>query len=406
MEVTTSKDELEQRWRSRTRAVRGGTRRSEHGETAEALFLTSGFVYDSAKLAEARFDGTAPGFVYSRYGNPTVDMFEKRMALLEGAEACFATASGMAAVFAALMCQLRAGDHVVAARALFGSCHFILTQLLPRYGIEATLVDGTDPAQWRAAIRDGTRCVFFETPSNPTLEIIDISEVAGIAHAVGATVVVDNVFSTPILQRPMEFGADIVVYSGTKHIDGQGRVMGGAVLSDATYRNEVLQPFIRHTGPALSPFNAWVLLKGLETLELRVGHQCTSTHRLVEVLRDHPAVTRVIYPGVAHHPQHELATKQMRQPGTIVTFEIVGGKAAAFAMLNALEIVDISNNLGDAKSLITHPATTTHRAMGPEERDRAGVTDAMVRLSVGLEDVDDLAADLEQALEQAKRCAA
>ena len=385
-------------WQPATRMVRGGLCRSAHGETSEAMYLNSGFVYETAEQAEARFLGDDPGFIYSRYGNPTVTMFEQRLALLEGAEACFATASGMAAVFAALMSQLRAGDHVVSSRALFGSCHYIITELLPRYGIETTLVDGTDLDQWRDALKPETAAVFFETPSNPTLEIIDIAAVAELAHGVDARVVVDNVFSTPLLQRPMDFGADVVVYSGTKHIDGQGRCLGGAVVSDAHFRNEILQPFLRHTGPALSPFNAWTLLKGLETLEIRVERQCTSARTLAHVLQRQPAVARVIYPEMDDHPQAQLARRQMQAGGTVVSFEMAGGKDAAFRTLNALRIVDISNNLGDAKSLITHPATTTHRAMGPEGRALAGVSDGLVRLSVGLEDAGDLADDLLQAL--------
>ena len=385
-------------WRPRTLAVRGGTARSPYGETSEALFLNSGFVYETAGQAEARFKGEDEGFIYSRYGNPTVAMFEQRLALIEGAEACFATASGMAAVFASLLCQLRAGDHVVSARALFGSCHFIVTQLLPRWGIETTLVDGTDLAQWRAAIGPKTRAVFFETPSNPTLELIDIAAVSELAHAVGARVVVDNVFSTPLLQRPIRHGADIVVYSGTKHIDGQGRCLGGAVLASRAFIDDELQPLMRHTGPALSPFNAWVLLKGLETLELRVHEQCRVAERLAGALESRPGVSRVLYPGLPRFPQRALAERQMTAGGTVLSFELVGGKAAAFACLDAFRLIDISNNLGDAKSLVTHPATTTHRAMSPEDRARLGISDGLVRLSVGLEDEADLLADLERGL--------
>ncbi len=401
--MDTSRDPKpeERRWRWQTQQVRGGTRRSHHGETSEALYLNSGFVYDSAEQAEARFKGDEPGFVYSRYGNPTVAMFERRMALLEGSEACFATASGMAAVFASLMCQLKSGDRVVTSYALFGSCHYIIDQLLPRYGIETVMVDGPDLEQWRAALEPPTQCVFFETPTNPSLEIIDIAAVCELAHGAGASVIVDNVFPTPVLQRPLELGADIVVYSGTKHIDGQGRCMGGAVLSDETFREEQLQPFLRHTGPCLSPFNAWVMLKGLETLDLRVEHQCRTTKELAERLSEHPAVTRVLYPGLPSHPQHALAAKQMDAGGTVVSFEIEGGKEAAFRFLNALEIIDISNNLGDAKSLITHPATTTHRLIEPENRPRMGVTDGLVRLAAGLENVHDLAEDLSRALDRA-----
>ena len=386
------------RFGAATRAVRAGTRRSSMGETSEALFLNSGFVYASAAEAEARFKGEAPGFIYSRYGNPTVAMFEERLAALEEAEACFATASGMAAVFASLMCQLKAGDHVVAGRALFGSCHHILTQILPRFGVRATLVDGADPAAWEAAIDRETTCVFFETPSNPMLELIDIAAVSELAHRVGARVVVDNVFSTPLLQKPLALGADVVVYSGTKHIDGQGRCLGGAVVSDRHFRDEILQPFMRHTGPALSPFNAWVLLKGLETLELRLARACETATRIATTLARHPGVIRVVYPGLDDYPQRALAARQMAGAGTVLSFEVRGGKAAAFAVLDRLALIDISNNLGDTKSLVTHPATTTHRAVGAEERARLGIGDGLVRLSVGLEDADDLLADLAQAL--------
>jgi O-succinylhomoserine sulfhydrylase len=391
-------DEQISGWRPRTRAVRAGLDRSPHGETSEALYLNSGFVYDSAEQAEARFLGDDAGFIYSRYGNPTVAMFEERLAQLDGSEACFATASGMSAVFAALLCQLQNGDHVVASRALFGSCHYILTQLLPRYGIQVDLVDGADLEQWRAAIRDGTACVFFETPSNPTLDLIDIKAVAGLAHGVGARVIVDNVFSTPILQRPKEFGADVVVYSGTKHMDGQGRILGGAVLSSRAFIDDHLMQFLRHTGPAMSAFNAWVLLKGLETMELRLAEQCRNAQTIAEMLEGHGAVERALYPGLESFPQRDLAQSQMTAGGSVVTFDLRGGKKEAFSFLNGLRIVDISNNLGDAKSLITHPATTTHRAVGPEERAKVGIGDGMVRLSVGLEDPADLMDDLTAAL--------
>jgi len=389
-------------WRPQTRLVRGGTTRSAYGETSEAIFLTSGFVYASAEEAEARFKGEADGFIYSRYGNPTVAMFEKRMALLEGSEACFATATGMAAVFASLMCQLRAGQRVVAARALFGSCHFIITQLLPRWGIATELVDGPDLAQWKAALKPGAAAVFFETPANPTLELIDIAAVAKLAHTAGAAVIVDNVFSTPVLQRPLELGADIVVYSATKHIDGQGRALGGAILSREKFYREQLMPFMRHTGPALSPFNAWVMLKGLETLGPRVERHQANARKVADFLAGHKAVTRVLYPGHKSHPQYRLARRQMSGAGTMVSFEIKGGKEGAFRFLDALELIDISNNLGDAKSLITHPSTTTHRAVAPEERARVGITDGLVRLSVGLEDADDLIADLARGLKAAQ----
>ncbi len=388
-------------WHKATQLVRGGLARSGFGETSEALFLNSGFVYDSAEEAEARFKGEAEGFVYSRYGNPTVRMFEERLAALEGAEACFATASGMAAVFASMMCHLKAGDRVVAGRALFGSCHHIITQILPRFGIETQLVDGPDLDQWREALAPGAAAVFLESPANPTLELIDIPEVCDLARAAGAKVIVDNVFATPLLQKPFELGADIVVYSATKHIDGQGRCLAGAVLGSRSYIDETLQLFMRHTGPALSPFNAWVMLKGLETLELRVAQQCESALTLAELLQDQDGVERVLYPGLPSHPQHDLAHQQMTGAGTLVTFELPGGKPQAFAFLNALELIDISNNLGDTKSLITHPTTTTHRAMGPEGRAQIGVTDGMIRLSVGLEDPADLAEDLLQALDTA-----
>jgi O-succinylhomoserine sulfhydrylase len=391
-------DDQNSGWRPRTRAVRAGLDRSPHGETSEALYLNSGFVYDNAEQAEARFVGDDEGFIYSRYGNPTVAMFEERLAQLDGSEACFATASGMSAVFAALLCQLQSGDHVVASRALFGSCHYILTQLLPRYGIEVDLVDGADLAQWQAAIRDGTTCVFFETPSNPTLDLIDIKAVAEMAHGVGARVVVDNVFSTPVLQRPVEFGADVVVYSGTKHMDGQGRILGGAVLSSREFIDDHLMQFLRHTGPAMSAFNAWILLKGLETMELRLAEQCRNAQTIAEMLEGHGAVERALYPGLESFPQRGLAKEQMTAGGSVITFDLRGGKAEAFGFLNALRIVDISNNLGDAKSLITHPATTTHRAVGPEERAKVGIGDGMVRLSIGLEDPADLMEDLTAAL--------
>jgi len=401
----------ERRRRRSTNLVRGGLMRSQFGETSEALFLCSGFVYDNAAEAEARFKGEAEGYVYSRYGNPTVAMFEERMTLLEGAEACFATASGMAAVFAALMCQLKAGDHVVSSRSLFGSCYYIVSELLPRYGIETTLVDGPDLDQWRAALATGAKSgknprntvVFFETPSNPMLEIIDLAAVIGLAHEAGASVVVDNVFSTPLLQRPIDYGADVVVYSGTKHIDGQGRTLGGAILSTAEFRHDTLLDFVRHTGPALSPFNAWVMLKGLETLDLRLEHMCRQAAHLAAVLEGHPLVTRVLYPELASHPQHALAMTQMTAGGSVVSFDVAGGKDTAFTVLDSVEVFDISNNLGDTKSLITHPATTTHRAMGEEARARIGVTDGLIRISAGLEDIDDLTEDLLLALDTAAK---
>ena len=385
-------------WRPRTQAVRGGLKRSEFGETSEALYLTSGYVYTSAEEAEASFKGDLKRFMYSRFGNPTVAMFEERLRLIEGAEACRATATGMSAVFAALMCQLRAGDHVVASRALFGSCQFIITELLPRYGITTTTVDGGDLDQWKQALKKKTRTVFLETPSNPALEIIDLRAVSDLAHAAGARVVVDNVFATPVLQRPIELGADIVVYSATKHIDGQGRCMGGAILGPAAYCNDELTPFFRNTGPTMSPFNAWVLLKGLETLEMRVLRHCDNAKAIAEFLSSQKGVSRVLYPELKSHPQHALATKQMKNGGSMVSFEVSGGKAAAFRVLNALQLIDISNNLGDSKSLATHPATTTHQRIPLEERARMGIGEGMIRLSVGLEDPEDLKEDLSQAL--------
>ncbi|MBL6936169.1 MAG: O-succinylhomoserine sulfhydrylase [Alphaproteobacteria bacterium] len=390
-------------WRPRTQMIRGGLERSGFDETSEAMYLTSGYVYDKAEEAQAAFKEEIDRFVYSRFGNPTVSMFEERMALLEGAEACRGTATGMAAVFSSLMCQLKTGDHVVAARALFGSCQYVITEILPRFGIEITIVDGTDLEQWKEALSKDTRAVFLETPSNPTLEIIDIKAVADLAHNAGAKLIVDNVFATPILQHPLELGADIVIYSATKHIDGQGRCMGGAVLGTAEFCNDTLKPFVRHTGPALSPFNAWVMLKGLETLELRVEAQSRNTLELATYLSGLEGVTKVIYPGLASHPQHELAMKQMGSGSTLVSFELEcrdgeDGKEAAFRFQNALELIDISNNLGDTKSLITHPATTTHQRIEPEERARMGIGESLVRLSVGLEDVDDLKEDMAQAL--------
>lgn len=385
--------------RRETRLVRGGTRRSEFDETSEGLFLTSGYVYDSAEEAEASFKGDVQRFMYSRYANPTVSMFEERMALVEGAEACRGTASGMAAVFASLLCQLKAGDRIVASRALFGSCNYIITKLLTRFGVRATQVDGRELDEWRDALSEPATCVFLESPSNPALEIVDIAAVGELAHAAGARVVVDNVFATPVLQRPLELGADVVVYSATKHIDGQGRCLGGAILGTEHYVEEELQPVLRHTGPALSPFNAWVFLKGLETLELRMARHCENALRVAEFLSGHARVRSVRYPGLPSHPQHELAMRQMSgQGGTVIAFEVDGGKAEAFRFLNALELVDLSNNLGDAKSLTTHPATTTHHSLSDEERARLGISPALVRLSVGLEAVEDIVEDLDAAL--------
>ncbi|MEW6123866.1 MAG: O-succinylhomoserine sulfhydrylase [Pseudomonadota bacterium] len=378
--------------------VHGGTTRSPYGETAEALYLTQGFVYDSAEACEARFKGEDPGFVYSRYGNPTTAMFETRMALLEGAEAARATASGMAAVQSALLCQLRAGDHIVAGRALFGSCRWILEDFLPRFNVTTTLVDGGDLDAWRAAVQPNTKLFFLESPTNPTLDLVDIRAVADIAHAAGAKLVVDNVFATPLLQKPMQLGADIVVYSATKHIDGQGRCLGGVVLASEKFVTDHLQTYLRQTGPSISPFNAWVMLKGLETLALRVERQQQSAARLADALADFAKVEKVVYPFRPDHPQVELARRQMKGGGTLVTFVVADGKAGAFRFANALRLIRISNNLGDAKSLLTHPATTTHQRFTPEARAEMGISDGLVRLSVGLEDAGDLLADIEQAL--------
>ncbi len=386
------------RWRPQTEMVRGGLARSGFDETSEALYLTSGYVYESAEEAEAAFKGDKDRFVYSRYANPTVSMFEERLRLLEGAEACRATASGMSAVFASLMAQLKAGDRVVASRALFGSCDYLIAELLPRFGIETELIDGTDLSAWEAALAKGAQAVFMETPSNPTLEIIDIRAVCELAHAAGAKVIVDNVFATPLLQRPLDLGADIVVYSATKHIDGQGRTMGGAILCSEAFIKDHLQMFYRHTGPSMSPFNAWVMLKGLETLELRVERHCANALKVARFLEGRAGVMRVLYPGLPSHPQAELAGRQMKGGSALVAFEIEGGKERAFRTVNALATIDISNNLGDAKSLITHPATTTHQRLSPEGRARLGIGDGLLRLSVGLEDADDLIEDLDQAL--------
>ena len=384
--------------RAATQLVHGGSLRSQFDETSESLFLTQGYLYDTMELAEARFKGEDSGFIYSRFANPTVAMFEKRMALLEGAGAARATASGMAAVTAALMGQLKAGDHVVAAKALFGSCLYVVEDLLPRFGVASTLVDGKDLTQWRAAMRPNTKTVFLESPTNPTLEVYDITAIAAIAHEHGATLVVDNVFATPLLQHPLQLGADCVVYSTTKHVDGQGRVLGGVILASEQFINDHVHNFLRQTGPSLSAFNAWVMLKSLETLPVRVAAQTASAARIADRLAAHPGVAKVYYPGRADHPQAALIKRQMEGGGTLVAFEVRGGKAAAFKMANALSIIGISNNLGDAKSLITHPETTTHQRLKPEARAELGINGALVRLSVGLEDADDLIEDLESAL--------
>ena len=389
---------ITQKWRPATQAIRGGTMRSNFGETSEALYLTSGFSYESADEVAARFRGEAEGFTYSRQTNPTVSMFEERMALLEGAEAARATASGMAAVNAALLCQLSAGDHVLAARALFGSCRWILEDFLPRFGVETTLVDGTDLDAWRAGVKPNTKVLFLESPTNPTLDIIDIAAVAEIAHKAGARLVVDNVFATPLLQHPLELGADIVVYSTTKHVDGQGRCLGGVILSSQQLATEHLQTFLRQTGPSISPFNAWVMLKGLETLALRVERMQASAGKIADALAGEAKIAKVIYPGRDDHPQAALARRQMSGGGTLVTFVVDGGKDGAFRFANALRLIRISNNLGDAKSLITHPATTTHQRFTPEARAEMGISDGLLRLSVGLEHPDDLIDDLKAAI--------
>ncbi len=388
--------------RPRTRAVHGGTRRSQYGEVSEALFLTQGFVYDSAEQAEARFiEAGEDEFIYARYGNPTVRMFEERIAGLEGTEDAFATASGMAAVNGALMSMLKAGDHVVSSKALFGSCLYILEEVLTRFGVEVSFVDGTDLIQWKNAIRSDTKAVFFESISNPALDIIDIRAVSDLAHAVGATVIVDNVFATPVFQDTVGLGADVIVYSATKHIDGQGRVLGGVICGTKDFIRKTVEPFLKHTGGSMSPFNAWVLVKSLETVDLRVRAQAATALALATGLEGLPGLSRVIYPGLASHPQHALASRQMEQGGTVVTLEVEGGRDAAFRVLNALEVVTISNNLGDAKSIITHPATTTHQRLTEEQRAELGISDGVLRLSVGLEDVQDLLDDLTQAISHA-----
>ncbi|PWE55917.1 O-succinylhomoserine sulfhydrylase [Metarhizobium album] len=389
---------MSNKWRPATQLVHGGTQRSQHGETSEAIFLTQGFVYDTAEAAEARFKGETDGFIYARYGSPTNDMFEKRMCALEGAEDARATASGMAAVSSAILCQVKAGDHIVAARALFGSCRWVVDTLAPKYGIECTLVDGRDLANWEKAIRPNTKVFFLESPTNPTLEVVDIAGVARLADQIGAKLVVDNVFATPLFQKPLELGAHVVVYSATKHIDGQGRCLGGIVLADKQWIDENLHDYFRHTGPAMSPFNAWTLLKGLETLPLRVKQQTESAARIADFLANRKEIAKVIYPGRKDHPQADIIAKQMSGGSTLVAIELKGGKQAAFQLQNALQVVKISNNLGDAKSLITHPATTTHKNLTDEARAELGISDGTVRLSAGIEDTDDLLADFEQAL--------
>ena len=385
-------------YRPETRLVHSGSLRSEFGETAEALYLTQGFVYATAEECEARFKGEDPGFIYSRFSNPTTAMFERRMIELEGAEACRSAATGMAAVTTAILAPLRAGDHVVAAKALFGSCRYVVEDLLPRYGIESTLVDGLDLDQWQKAVRPNTKSFFLESPTNPTLDVMDIPAIAEIAHAHGARLIVDNVFATPIWQSPLALGADVVVYSATKHIDGQGRCLGGVILSSEAFIAEHIHNFMRQTGPSISPFNAWVLLKGLETLAVRVRAQTENAAKVADFLATHPKISRLIYPGREDHPQAATVRKQMRAGSTLVGFEVKGGKAGAFRTLNGLKLARISNNLGDSKTLVTHPATTTHQRLSPEARAELGISEGFIRFSVGLEHADDLIADLDAAL--------
>ncbi|WP_071798294.1 O-succinylhomoserine sulfhydrylase [Natronohydrobacter thiooxidans] len=391
---------MTQDWGKRTKLVHQGARRSQYGEVAEAIYLTQGFVYPSAEAAEARFVETgADEFIYARYGNPTVAVFEERIAALEGTEDAFATASGMAAVSGALSAMLRAGDHVVSARALFGSCLYILEEILARYGVEITLVDGTDLDQWRAAVRPGTKAVFLETVSNPTLEVIDLKSVAEIAHGVGAQVVVDNVFATPVFSRATELGADVIIYSATKHIDGQGRALGGVICGTREFIRNTVEPYMKHTGGALSPFNAWIMLNGLTTIDLRVRAQAASAQAIAEALQGDPRLARVIYPGLPDHPQHAIAKTQMGGFGTVLSLDLKSGKEAAFRLLNALNVAVISNNLGDARTIVTHPATTTHQRLPEDQKIALGITPGLIRMSVGLEDVADLIADIRAGLD-------
>ena len=388
-------------YRPETRLIHSGVPRSQFSETSEALFLTQGFVYATAEECEARFKGDDPGFIYSRFSNPNISMFESRMCALEGAEAARATATGMAAVTTAILAPLRAGDHVVASKAMFGSCRYVVEDLLPRYGIESTLVDGLDLDQWRKAMRPNTRSCFLESPTNPTLDVLDIGAIAEIAHDAGARLIVDNVFATPIWQSPLQLGADVVVYSATKHIDGQGRCLGGVILSSDDFIQEHIHNFMRQTGPSISPFNAWTLVKGLETLAIRVRQQTENAAAIADALAAHPKISRLIYPGRADHPQAELVKKQMRAGSTLIGFEVEGGKPAAFRFLNALKLARISNNLGDARSLVTHPATTTHQRLPIEARAELGISEGFIRFSAGLEHADDLIADIDAALEKA-----
>lgn len=391
--------DMSQDWNTRTKLVHQGARRSQYGEVAEAIYMTQGFVYPTAEAAEARFLGAGPDeFIYARYGNPTVAAFEERIAAIEGTEDAFATASGMAAVSGALMAMLRAGDHVVAARALFGSCLYVLENVLARYGVEITLIDGTDLDAWRDAIRPDTKAVFLETVSNPTLEVIDLESVAKLAHAVGATVVVDNVFATPVFSRATALGADVVIYSATKHIDGQGRALGGVICGTRDFIRGTVEPYLKHTGGALSPFNAWIMLNGMVTMDLRVRAQAASAQAIAEALQGDNRLTRVIFPGLPDHPQHAIAAAQMDGFGTVLALELAGGQEAGFRFLNALNIIVISNNLGDARSIATHPATTTHQRLPEAQKATLGITPGLIRVSVGLEDTDDLIADLRAAL--------
>jgi O-succinylhomoserine sulfhydrylase len=393
---------MSETWNKRTRAVHGGTRRSQYGEVSEAIFLTQGFVYDSAEAAEARFINSGDDeFIYARYGNPTVKMFEDRIASLEGTEDAFATASGMAAVSGALISMLKAGDHVVSAKALFGSCLYVLEDVLGRFGVDVTFVDGTDLDAWRAAMRPDTKAVFFESVSNPTLEVIDVKSVCEIAHEVGALVLVDNVFATPHFSKAVELGVDVVIYSATKHIDGQGRTLGGVILGSREFIRKTVEPYMKHTGGSMSPFTAWVMLKGLETMGLRVNAQAENALSVVSAVRDHAALARAIYPGHTSHAQYDLCLEQMGKGGTVVSLDLKGGQPAAFAFLNALQIGKISNNLGDAKTIVTHPATTTHQRLSEEQREELGITPGLVRVSLGIEDTDDLIADFQQALDAA-----
>lgn len=389
---------MKKKFKLDTNLVRGGLTRSNFKETSEAIFLNSGFVYDSAEQAEAIFLGKKKGFQYSRYANPTVEMFEQRLALLDGSEACFATASGMAAVFGSMMCQLKAGDHVVSASALFGSCRYILNDILPKFGIEVSFIDGRNIKEWNKSIQKNTKIFFFESPSNPCLEIIDIKQVCNIAKKNNITTIVDNIFASPVLQQPVKFGADVVIYSGTKHIDGQGRAMGGAVCSTNKFKENILKPFLRHTGPCISPFNAWVLLKSLETIKIRVLSQSDNALQIASFLEKHKKIEQVYYPGLKSFPQYALAKKQQSAGGTMIAFKVKGGKKDAFKVINKLNIFDISNNLGDSKSLVTHPTTTTHKVLEEEARLSLGITPNLIRLSIGLEDINDLKEDLSNSL--------